>query len=51
MRAQDKFDFIVFQKEPHSIWPKLDDVSSAIWVANEIWLYPQLLVTVSRITP
>ena len=32
-----------------TVWPKLDYVSSVIWISDLIWLYSHFLVTISRI--
>lgn len=44
-------DFIVLKEKFDAVWAKFNDVSSAVWITNEIWLNTELLITVSWVRP
>jgi len=49
--AQDEACFVVLEEEFDSVGTKLDDVSCAVRVSDEVWLDAELGIAVSRVRP
>ena len=49
--SQNKFSFVVLEEQLYSIGSELDDVSSSVWIADEVGLNSEFTVTVSWVRP
>lgn len=49
--TQDEVNLVVVEEGLHAIGAELHDISSAVGVADKVWLDTKLTVTVRRITP
>jgi len=49
--SENKVDLIVLEEGLNTIWTELNNVSSAIRVANKVWLNTKLAITISRVAP
>jgi len=43
--------FVIFQELGYSVWTEFDNVTSSIWISNEVRLNSKFLIIISWIRP
>lgn len=51
MCAQDVLSFVIVKELFHSVGSELHDISGAVGVTDEVWLYAQLLIIICGVAP